>query len=139
MGRGRPPKGAQLVDSLKGSVEAKAKLKVVLETLAGARSVEEACRELGLGTTAFHELRNQTLQTMVQQLEPRPRGRPKQAAAATEADLAALKAENWQLQMKLRGLQIREEIAVAMPHLLKKEAAEALKKTNPGPPRPPAE
>jgi hypothetical protein len=129
------------VDGLEGSDPAKRKLKVVLETLSGTRTIPEACAELGIGETAFHELRAGALQEMVRLLEPRPLGRPKKEVLPEEKDLEALKAENWQLQMKLRGLQIREEIAIAMPHLLKKRGsagAEAPKKTTPETPWPPA-
>jgi transposase-like protein len=139
--------GVQLVDTLEGSAEAKERLKVVLETLSGTKTMSEACTELGVGETALRELRGQMLQAMVQELEPRARGRPKQEARPSAQDLAALQAENRQLQMQLRGLQIRDEIAVAMPHLLKDRAPEvrgpgepgdaALKKTKPDAPRPP--
>jgi transposase-like protein len=139
--------GVQLVDSLEGSAPAKEKLKVVLETMVGTKTVSEACAELGLGETALRELRGQALQELVRLMEPRPPGRPKQEALPREQEVAALQAENQELRLKLRGLQIREEIAVAMPHLLKgrspeghggeERSAAALKKTTPPPASPP--
>ena len=76
MPRGRPAKGPKIVEGLDGSEEAKKRLEVVLETIAGKKNVGEACKTLGIERSAFHKLRSQVLQTALSDLEPKPRGRP---------------------------------------------------------------
>jgi hypothetical protein len=53
-------------------------------------------------------------------------GRPKEMTFEEEVELLRLHRENQKLKLHLRAAQIREEIAVAMPHLLqpKKESSE---------------
>ena len=46
--RGRKPTGTNLVEHLEGSERAKARLKAILETLSGQRSIPEVCEELGI-------------------------------------------------------------------------------------------
>ena len=55
--RGRTPAGPEYVDRLAGSEAAKERLKVVLETLAGACRVSAACARLGVCEQRFHQLR----------------------------------------------------------------------------------
>ncbi len=61
--------GPQLVERLEGSERAKLRLQVMLETLAGTRSIPEACEILGISDSMFHRLRAEVLQTA-----PRPSG-----------------------------------------------------------------
>ena len=49
---------------------------LILQTLAGQTRVQQACAELGVGETRFHQLRLDALQAAVDQLELRPAGRP---------------------------------------------------------------
>jgi hypothetical protein len=119
MRKGRPAKGPKLVETLDGSEDAKRKLRIILETVTGKRSVEEACEVLGIGPAAFHKLRARTLQDAVHSLEPRPVGRPRKEVPKEATEIEALKAEVWQLKFDLQAARIREEIAVTMPHLLK--------------------
>jgi len=126
MRKGRPAKGPKLVETLDGSEDAKRKLRIILETVTGKWSVEEACETLGIGPAAFHKLRSRTLQDAVHSLEPRPVGRPRQEVPKEATEIEALKAEIWQLKFDLQAARIREEIAVTMPHLLKdKKSGEA--------------
>ena len=59
---GRPCKGPNLVDGLDGSAEARTRLRIVLETIAGQRTVAEACadgsmsREEYLGWVRAHRM-----------------------------------------------------------------------------------
>ena len=115
MGRGRRPAGAELADRLDGSDEAKQRLRVILETLAGQRTVTAACELLGIGGRQFHELRARVLQAGLNSLEPRPSGRPVRRPTARE--IAELEAELQQLRIELHAAQLREEIATALPHL----------------------
>ena len=48
MSRGRPPKRSRLVEGLDGSDQAKLRLKVILQTLTGECTVEQACEQLGI-------------------------------------------------------------------------------------------
>jgi hypothetical protein len=118
--RGRPPQGPKLVESLDGSGEAKRRLQLMLETVSGNKTVAEACQELGISESRFHEVRNELLQQAVALLEPKPKGRrPAPAPSAEAQQLAHLRAEVQDLKIDLRASQIREEIALVMPHLLK--------------------
>jgi hypothetical protein len=121
MRKGRPAKGPKLVETLDGSEDAKRKLRIILETVTGKRSVEEACDALGIGPAAFHKLRSRTLQDAIHSLEPRPVGRPRKEVPKEASEIEALKAEVWQLKFDLQAARIREEIAVTMPHLLKEK------------------
>jgi len=132
--RGRPVKGSALVEGLEGSEHARERLKLILDSMAGKLAVEEACRRLGIGAARFHDLRSEVLQAAMCRLEPGQAGRPPKHTEEESSELLALKKENLDLRIDLQAARLREEIAIAMPHLLKKKAAEPLlKKTgNPG-------
>jgi cytochrome P450 len=120
MNRGRPVKGASLIDGLEGSDLAKLRLKVILETLAGERTIAQACEALGIGETAFYKLRERTLRDALGSLEPRARGRPrKDPEPAAQAD--AMQRQIDAMQMEMHAGRIREQIALIMPHLLKRD------------------
>jgi transposase-like protein len=108
--------GAELVQHLAGSAQAKQRLSVVLQTLAGERTVAQACAELGIGESRFHALRNQVLQQTLDALEPKPLGRP--TAAPEDARLARLQQEIRSLTVDLRAAQVREELAMMLPRVL---------------------
>ncbi len=118
MTRGRKTEVTRLVQRLDGSDEAKARLTLFLEVLAGKRTVVEAALGLGLGERQFHTLRNRCLQAALASLEPRLLGRPTRQQADVDGRVASLEAQVQSLRLDLRAAQIREEIALAMPHLL---------------------
>lgn len=118
MSRGRPPKGVNHVDGIEASEQAKERLKVLLQTLSGELNVQQACERLKLSEPRFHELRQQWLSDACAALEPKPLGRPKQTPLDAELELLKLHRENKNLHRHLRAAQIREEIAIAMPHVL---------------------
>ena len=118
MRRGRPPKGPGLVDGLPGSAVAKRRLRLILETIAGDRSVGEACAVLGIGEAAFHKLRSRFLQESVDLLEPRPAGRPASSPPAGAQSQTDLEAEIRQLHLDLQAARVRAELALAMPQVL---------------------
>ena len=122
MGRGRPPSGPRLVDRLEGSTGAKARLKAVIETVAGERTVEEACAALGVSEAVFHRLG-----AALSEAEPKRRGRRPEAVPENQGEVEALRDENRELKMDLEASRIREELAVVMPRVLKPRA-EAKKK-----------
>jgi transposase-like protein len=112
-----------MLDPLSGTVEAKARLAAVMATMSGEKSIPEACAELGIGEARFHEMRKEFLVSALGLLERKtagrkPAGPPEDAAAR----LAELEDEVQTLQMELEASRIRTEIALTMPHLLKRHA-----------------
>lgn len=129
MSAGRPPKGPGHVEGLEGGEAEKHRLRIVLETLSGERSVEQACAELGVSVSRFHELRREALQAALDGLAPSPSGRPKPVDPSADHErLRALEQENRELKIELRASYARTEIALAMPHVLTKEAKAEIKK-----------
>ena len=126
--RGRPGKGAELVSELDGSQQARQRLKIILRTLSGALTVEHACAELGIGRSGFHKLRRQFLVQATELLEPRPHGRQRRVPTDADQRVAHLQAQIVQLKLDLKAQQIREEIALVMPHLLMNKSKSARKK-----------
>lgn len=121
MARGRPPRGAALVDGLEGSRGAKERLKLSLETLGGKKSVVEAAAKLGMGETAFYRFRSEWLQEALFLLEPKARGRPRKAEEPVNAEeVARLRSQNEALSRALLVASVREEIAVVMPRVLER-------------------
>lgn len=117
---GRPAKGPEVVGDLEGSEEAKQRAKAVLEVLAGKKSVSEACRDLGITEGRFYRVREESLQGLVNALEPKPLGRPPADKPAVDEEKQKLKEELDRLKTELVASHLREELSVAMPHLLLK-------------------
>ena len=117
MTRGRPPLGAEIVERLEGSTQAKQRLRIILRTLAGEISIPQACVELGIGESRFHEMRNEILQHTLGDLEPKPLGRPPQAPSEQETLIVQLQQQVQALKVDLRAAQIRQELALALPRL----------------------
>jgi mRNA-degrading endonuclease toxin of MazEF toxin-antitoxin module len=111
--RGRLPSGPEYVQHLQGSEQAKERLQVVLETMAGNRRIGEACQWLGISEQRFYQLRLELLQAALQRLEPKSAGRPRQEATATVAEVAALRQQVDELEMELAAARLREELALA--------------------------
>jgi hypothetical protein len=118
--RGRPALGARHVERLDGEDESKQRLQVILRALAGELTVEQACDELGISAAQFHRLREQALAGALAALAPKPPGRPGRPPPEPSR-IQELEAEVLELKIDLRASQLREEIAVLMPHLLKPE------------------
>jgi hypothetical protein len=112
---GRYAAGPEYVDQLEGSATAKQRAKVILQTLHGNLRVQDACRLLGICEQRFHQLREEMLQAAVARMEARPAGRPRRAA--DPAEVQALKELLVAKELELRVAHLREEIALAMPHL----------------------
>jgi hypothetical protein len=118
MSRGRPSLGPELADKADGSAQAKVRLKLILQTIAGQLSVVDACQQLSMSEARFHELRQHWIQDACAALEPKPLGRPKEMTFEEEVELLRLHRENQKLKMHLHAAQIREELAIAIPHVL---------------------
>ena len=128
--RGRPVKGAELVDAVEASNQARERLKLILQTLAGVMTIEQAAAVAGVGRSRFQAMRQQFLARAVDLLEPKPKGHHRPEPTAAEQELARMREELVELKLDLKAAQIREEIALAMPHLLKGRRAGAGKKTS---------
>lgn len=116
-GRGRPPKGASLVEELSCSELARERLRVVLETLSGTMTIEAACAALDVGPSRFHAMRTRFLAEAAELLEPRSPG-PAKVPEATESarlEVDRLKREVDDLRLQLMAAHLREELALAMP------------------------
>jgi transposase-like protein len=115
---GRKPAGPQIAERLEGSPVAKQRLEVILETIADQLTVPEACRQLGIGESRFHQLRNQTLQTTLEALEPRPLGRPAKPTSPEQAEVDELQAELRRLHAELELAQLQLSLARIHPGLI---------------------
>jgi transposase-like protein len=126
----RPPEGPNQVERLDGDAEAKRRLRVILETLSGERSVEDACTALGVSASRFHELRRDALEAALGGLEPGVAGRPRRPSESepSKERLAELERENRELELELQASYVRTEIALAMPQLLTPKARAEIKK-----------
>lgn len=111
--RGRPALGADLVNNLAGSPHAKRRAELIIQTLTGQITVEQACAQLHIGQAAFFKLRVRTLQEMVAGLEPRTVGRPPEHIAAEQQRIEDLTAQVGELEFQLQAARVREELALA--------------------------
>lgn len=109
---GRKPLSTEHVKHLSGSVRAKDRLRVFLETLRGSMTVVDACKLLEIGEAQFHHLRHTWLQESLELLEPRRVGRPPKQPDVDELTrhCARLEAEAETLRAQVQGAEVREEI-----------------------------
>jgi hypothetical protein len=129
--RGRHPSGPEFVDKLDGSVEAKERLKTLLETLTGVCRVQEACDRLGIKEARFDQVRIEVLQAALSAAERRAAGRPARSSSPAEDENQQLRERIAQLEAELQAALIRAEIAVTLPQV----GASAEKKTTVSPSR----
>lgn len=113
----RPQTGIGHVDALVGREQDKRRLKIVLSVLNGVCSIEEACEQLGIGPARFHMLRKQALEGALAALAPKPAGRPRKDPPV-EPSVESWDRERRDLLRRLQAAEVREEIALTMPHLL---------------------
>lgn len=111
-GRGRKPDIDGLIERRVGSAEAKRKAKLLLRTFGEELTVIEAGRALGLNEGRAHVWRARGLQAVVDAMEPRPAGRPREKAEPESVDVAHLRSHIAELERELAVLRAREEIAV---------------------------
>ena len=111
---GRKPAGTKLVEHVDGSEFAKKRLEVILKSINGELTIEEATNKLGVERSRFHELRSQALQAMATQLEPRPAGRPRVSKEEGSSQVRALREENQSLKWALEAARVREEVSMIL-------------------------
>lgn len=127
---GRTPMGPRLVEHLEGSPQARERLAVIMETLAGTLPIREACERLGIGEAMFHRVRMRVLQGAMADLEPRPRGRRPRNLSDAERICQELEAENKRLEAALHLANVRGEVAAILPRAVPSPVEdETLKKT----------
>jgi hypothetical protein len=129
MPAGRPPLGPELVDRLGTTEEAKTRLKAILETMTGMKTVEDACAQLDISESRFHELKSIALTAAAVSLEPAPRGRPRKQDDPAAGELEQMKQKIAELEQELIFAKARAVVATAFPHLIKDPNTE--KKKNP--------
>ena len=116
MPQGRPPEGSALVDRLEAPDEEKRRAREILAVLSRERTVEEACRELGIGRARYYQLLGQFLGRGTAGRAPRPPGRPPAAPPTPEAvRIRELEARAAELEIALRAAEVREELALVFP------------------------
>ena len=111
--RGRRPSGPEFVDKLPGGEKAKARLKILLETIAGERRVLDACERLAISEPRFDQLRLIALQAAIVALEDRPAGRPARQPNAAEEEIAQLRGRIAELEADI-GVPALQQM---FPHL----------------------
>ena len=119
MGSGRPPERLRHVDRLEGSREQKQRLRVILETLTGDRSVAEACEMLEVCEARFHELRKQALEGALSGISPGRAGRPRKEEPPPPDLVSELEQEVCDLLEELERAHLRADLALAMPDLMR--------------------
>jgi hypothetical protein len=122
---GRKPKGAELVSALAGSPHAKIRLKLFLQTLADELSVLEACEQLGIGESRFHEQRTAWLHSSIEHLEPRAAGRPRKISepSAAELELQALRTRIRELEARAAAAEAQADLLRTLPRIAARVAA----------------
>lgn len=139
MGKGRPTKGSEIVTKFEASEEAREKARLVLDTLSGKTSVQEAAEKLGVSEARFHQIRDELLSGMLEAAEPKPVGRPRKEPPVP-SEVEDLKEQLAQSKMETRIARLRELLALSHPELVKRESDRQKKKrpsriiTGPGSP-----
>ena len=126
---GRKPLGPALVTHLQGSASAKDRLELILATIAGQVAVVDAAERLGISEAMFYKLRNRVLQVSLEDLEPKPLGRPAQRLGAEAQLIEELNASVTELKRELAVQTVRLELAQGMPQVSAQQSSAALKKT----------
>ena len=118
MTAGRKVSVAHMLERVHGTADAKTRLHAILATLAGEQTVAQACALLGIGERGYFKLRERLLQAALTWFEPRGAGRPPRVAhRESDRRVAELEAALRDLRVDLQAARIREEIALALPHL----------------------
>jgi hypothetical protein len=115
--RGRLPAGPEFIDKLDGAAEEKERLKAILDTMYGERRLLQACIELGIHETRFHQLRETAMQGALAAITRKPAGRPCRANMIDAAYVRNLEERVEELEMALHEAQVREEIALVLPRV----------------------
>jgi hypothetical protein len=114
----RPNLGVEHVDKLAGEPPTKLRLKVILMTLTGELSVNDAAERLGVGASRFHELRDEALCGALDALAPKPAGRPRNEP--TPLRVLDLEEDLQRLRYELELERVRTQLLITMPEVVGK-------------------
>jgi hypothetical protein len=112
--RGRWPHGPEYLDKLEGSVEAKERLKAILDTMYGEARLQDVCDQLDLGETRVRQLREVGLQAALTAIEAKPAGRPSRVTTLESETIRVLQERVRELEHALHLAQVREEAALVL-------------------------
>jgi transposase-like protein len=135
MARGRPADSCMIVAHLTGSPSARQRLNLMLQTLKGDVPIPQAAAKLGVGRSRFCLKRQEMLQAALASLEPKPRGRPPLETTPEQQEIERLQQQVQALKIDLKAAQIREELALLMPHVLIRNRMRRKKNASPSPRR----
>lgn len=127
---GRKTLGPLLVEHLHGSASAKQRLALILQTLGGQVTVVHACQRLDISEAMFYKLRLRVLQFCLEDLEPKPRGRPARPVTEHEERHAELAAQIATLERELAAQTVRLELAQTLPQVVRPPPPGPRKKAN---------
>jgi hypothetical protein len=115
--RGRPAVGPEIAERVTDSPEAVRRLRVILETIAGTKRVQDACEELHICGQRFERLREKAMRHAAAALVRQPAGRRRREEPAPGAEVTRLRERVAELEAELRAAKIRGELATALPRL----------------------
>lgn len=119
--RGRYPAGVDYVDKVEGSPLAKERARVILQTMLGELRWQEACRQLGIGETRLHQMRQEGVQALVGSQEPGQIGRPSQRSTPEAERIRELERLLAEKELELQQALVREEIALILPQVVERQ------------------
>jgi len=112
---GRPNKGVDHVGNCDGSKQSKLRTQVVLQTISGELTVNDALEILGIQRAHFAKLRLRALQGAVDALEPGRPGRRRRHDAEIDQRAVELASKIAQLEKQLQLERARADIAQILP------------------------
>lgn len=117
MPAGRPHEGANLVDRLAGSEDAKRRFRTIIETITDETLVKDAIIRLGISETRFYQLRDEVLKAGLSSMEPAKPGRPSSRSPEDVEEIDRLRLENASLRVELRRERARADVGevLSMP------------------------
>lgn len=94
------------------------RLALILEVLAGKRTVAEGARTLGMSRNHFQTILHRGLASLAQSISPKPAGRPAkpEQVASLEAQLESLRRENARLQERVGTTDRLLQVASGLLH-----------------------
>jgi hypothetical protein len=107
----RPNKGLDHVDGLEGDRQSKRRLRGILSTNSGLQPVDDVCGELGICPTYFADLRTRVLRASLDELAPRPVGRPPRRTTLSVQEVEAMRQRIADLEHEVALLHTRLELA----------------------------
>lgn len=87
------------------------RLAVIVEALAGLKSVSEAARSLGLSRNHFQTILHRAVLALAESITPKKSGRPARASTALEVQLKKLQRENARLHRRVDATERLLEVA----------------------------